>query len=320
MTYHELGFVNTRAMLGKAYEGKYAVGAYNFVCLEQLQAIVMACIESNAPFILQASANVKKYIHPRMVQHMAQACREVIQEAGCTIPMALHLDHGLSYEDCIESIHQGFSSVMIDGSALPYEENAALTAKVVAYAHQYDVTVEGELGVLSGIEEDSVHTSSCYTDPAQVVDFVQKTGVDSLAVAIGTSHGINKAIAGQHAPTLRLDILEEIARQLPGFPLVLHGASTLAPRYVDMVNTYGGKLDKALGIPEAQIAQACRLGICKVNIATDGWLTMTAVIRKMLAENPAVVDPRKYLALAREEMKQQYVRKNKVVFGSATKA
>jgi fructose-bisphosphate aldolase class II len=320
MTYYrELGFVNTSAMLREAYEGGYAVGAFNFVCLEQLQAIVMACIESQAPFILQASANVKKYTHPLMVRYMAQACREIIQEAGSSIPLALHLDHGLSYEDCVESIQQGFSSVMIDGSALPYEENIALTAKVVAYAHQYDVSAEGELGVLSGIEEGIIHASSRYTSPEQAVDFVERTGVDSLAVSVGTSHGINKT-SGASIPSLRLDILEEIARQLPGFPLVLHGASTIAPQYVEMINTYGGKLENVQGMPEDQIMQASRSAVCKVNIASDGWVAMTAVIRKALAENPEIVDPRKYLALAREEMKQQYIRKNTVVLGSAGKA
>lgn len=320
MTYHDLGFVNTNTIFSKAYLGKYAVGAFNFVCLEQLQAIVTACMETKAPCILQASANVRKYLHPIMVRHMAQACAEMIQATGNPIPLALHLDHGLSFEDCAESIEEGFSSVMIDGSALPYEENVALTKKVVDYAHQHDVSVEGELGVLSGTEEESAHATSHYTDPARVADFVEKTGVDSLAVSVGTAHSMYKVTVGQIEPVLRFDILEDVERKLPGFPLVLHGASTLSPEYVEMINTYGGKLENVQGMPEVQIRQASQSAVCKVNIASDGWLTMTAVIRKMLAENPAVIDPRGYLTEAKEAMKRQYIRKNKVVLGSAGRA
>ena len=320
--YKEFGFVNTKDMFKKAYNEKYAVPAFNFVCLEQMLAILDACIETNSPFILQASANVRKYIGAIMVQRMAQACVETINQNSLKIPMALNLDHGISFEECMSCVDWGFSSVMIDGSALPYEKNIELTAKVVEYAHNYDVSVEGELGILSGSEDGISSEENKYTDPLTVKDFVNKTGVDSLAISIGTSHGVVKFKAenGKDLPSLRFDILKKIEKDLPGFPIVLHGASAILPQYVSMINQYGGKLEEAQGIPEEQIKIAVKSAVCKINIASDGWIAATASIRKSLAENPAVIDPRKYLSAARNEMKNQYIRKIQNVFGSADKA
>ena len=285
-------------------------------------AILDACIETNSPFILQASVNVRKYIGAIMVQRMAQACVETINQKSLKIPMALNLDHGISFEDCVSCVDSGFSSVMIDGSALPYEKNIELTAKVVEYAHNYDVSVEGELGILSGSEDGLSSEENKYTDPLTVKDFVNKTGVDSLAISIGTSHGVVKFKAenGKDLPLLRFDILKKIEKDLPGFPIVLHGASAILPQYVSMINQYGGKLEEAQGIPEEQIKIAVKSAVCKINIASDGWIAATASIRKSLAENPAVIDPRKYLSAARNEMKNQYIRKIQNVFGSADKA
>ena len=310
--YKDFGFVNTKQLYKDAYDGGYAVAGFNFVTLEQLLAIVYACMETKAPFLLQGSANVRKLITPQMTQRMSQAAIEIMEAEGKVVPMALHLDHGLKYEDCVSCIDSGFSSVMIDGSALPYEENIELTAKVAEYAHKYDVTVEGELGILSGIEEDVVHTESRYTDPAQVEDFVKKTGVDSLAISIGTSHGVAKfkLEPGQTPPPLRFDILEEVQNKLPGFPIVLHGASSILTEYVEMFNKFGGKLQQAQGIPEDQIKKAVQMAVCKINIASDGWIAMTAATRKSLADNPTSIDPRKFLKAARAEMTKVYIRKN----------
>ena len=320
--YKEYGFVNTKDMFRKAYDGKYIVPAFNFVCLEQMLSIVEACMETNSPFILQASANVRNYIGPVMIQRMAQACVETMDLNGKKIPMALNLDHGLKYEDCKSCVDAGFSSVMIDGSALPYEKNIELTSRVVEYAHKYDVSVEGELGVLSGVEDDVVHKESHYTDPALAEDFVKRCGVDSLAISIGTSHGVVKIKVkkGEPLPALRFDILEEVERRLPYFPIVLHGASAILPKYVEMINRFGGKLEEAQGIPEEQVKQAVKMAVCKINIASDGWIAATAAIRKVLSENPAVIDPRKYLSAARTEMRSLYIRKIKDVFGSEGKA
>jgi fructose-bisphosphate aldolase, class II len=320
--YKEFGFVNTEVMLKKAYNEKYAIPAFNFVCLEQMLAILDACIETSSPFILQSSANVRKYIGEIMVQRMAQACVEIINQKGLKIPMALNLDHGISFEECASCVDSGFSSVMFDGSALPYEKNIELTSKVAGYAHNYNVSVEGELGILSGQEDGLISEENRYTDPAMVRDFITKTGVDSLAISIGTSHGVVKfkAQKGCDLPTLRFDILKKIEKDLPGFPIVLHGASAILPQYVTMINQYGGKLEEAQGIPEDQIITAIKSAVCKINIASDGWIAATAAIRKSLAENPAVIDPRKYLSAARNEMKNQYIRKIINVFGSAGKA
>lgn len=320
--YKEFGFINTKEMFKKAYEEKYAVPAFNFVCLEQMLAIVEACMETGSPVILQSSSNVRKYIGPIMVQRMAQACVEMIQQNGKSMPVALNLDHGLTFEDCKSCVDSGFSSVMIDGSALPYKKNIELTSRVVEYAYKHDVSVEGELGILSGVEDEVIHAESRYTDPALAEDFVKKTGVDSLAISIGTAHGVFKIKVkrGEPLPTLRFDILEEVEKRLPYFPIVLHGASAILPKYVEMINQYGGKLEEVQGIPEEQIIHAVKMAVCKINIASDGWIAATATVRKVLAENPTVIDPRKYLSAAREEMRSVYIRKIKNVFGCAGKA
>lgn len=320
--YKEFGFVNTKEMLKKAYNQKYAVPAFNFVCVEQMLAILEACMETRSPFILQSSAKVRKYIGPIMVQRMAQACVETMEQNGKRVPMALNLDHGLTFEYCKSCVDSGFSSVMIDGSALPYEKNIELTSRVVDYAHKYDVSVGGELGVLSGVEDEVSHSESRYTDPALAEDFVKRSGIDSLAVSVGTSHGLvkMKVKKGEPLPILRFDILEEVERRLPNFPIVLHGASAILPKYVEMINQFGGKLEGAQGIPEEQIIHAVKMAVCKINIASDGWIAATAMVRKVLAENPAIIDPRKYLYAAREEMRSQYLRKIKDVFGCGNKA
>jgi fructose-bisphosphate aldolase class II len=257
---------------------------------------------------------------------MAQGALEMIRASGSKLKFALHLDHGDTFELCKSCIETGFSSVMIDGSHHPYEKNIEETRKVVEHAHKSDVTVEGELGVLAGIEDDVIAAKSIYTQPDQVVDFVQKTGVDSLAISIGTSHGAYKFKAAQctrnaqgvlEPPPLRFDILEEIEQRIPGFPIVLHGASSVVLKYVDMINKYGGKMEDAVGIPEAQLRRAATSAVCKINIDSDGRLAMTAAIRKAFAENPKEFDPRKYLGPARDELKTLIIEKNKNVLGSA---
>jgi fructose-bisphosphate aldolase, class II len=319
-----MGFVSTREMFARAYAGGYAIPAFNFVCLEQMLAIIEACMETRSPFIMQCSANVRTYLGPAMARAMAQGCIETMKRAGAAIPMALHLDHGRSEEECTACVGGGFSSVMIDGSALPFAENVALTGRVVRYAHAHGVVVEGELGVLSGVEEagDAGHAASTFTDPKAVREFVKATGVDSLAISIGTSHGVVKIKVkkGDPIPPLRFDILDQIAKDLPGFPIVLHGASALPQRYVDMMNKYGGTLAEAQGIPEDQVVRAVKSAVCKVNIASDGWIAMTAAVRKALAEKPSSIDPRSYLSEGRREMKELYVGKITRVMGSAGKA
>jgi fructose-bisphosphate aldolase, class II len=320
--YVDKGFVNTKEMFRKAYAEHYAVPAFNFVCLEQMLAIVKACMETSSPFILQCSANVRRYLDPIMVQHMATAVVEIMEREGKRVPMALHLDHGLTFEDCRDCIVEGFSSVMIDGSALPFEENVRLTARVVEFAHPRSVTVEGELGVLAGVEDEASHEISHYTDPGLVQEFVRRTGVDSLAISIGTSHGIVKIKVpkGEPVPELRFDILNEVEAKIPGFPIVLHGASAILPEYVRMINEFGGCLEEAQGIPEEQVVQAVKSAVCKINVASDGWIAMTATSRRVLAENPGIIDPRKFLSAARDEMVKVYMRKTTQVMGSAGKA
>jgi len=324
--YKELGFVNTREMFKKAMEGKYAVGAYNFNNLEQLQAIINGCGQSKSPLIMQVSKGARDYANSTLLRNMGKGAVEMAREQGYTIPIALHLDHGDTFELCFSCIESGFSSVMIDGSSHPYEENIELTKKVVDYAHKYDVTVEGELGVLAGIEDDVVAAESVYTQPAEVVDFVNKTGVDSLAISIGTSHGAYKFKPEQCTrneegmlvpPPLRFDILEEIEKRIPGFPIVLHGASSVLPKYVDLINSNGGALEAAVGIPEGQLRKAAKSAVCKINIDSDGRLVLTAIIRKVFNEKPTEFDPRKYLGPAREELMKMITEKNKNVLGSA---
>ncbi|HRV04371.1 MAG TPA: class II fructose-1,6-bisphosphate aldolase [Candidatus Ratteibacteria bacterium] len=322
VSFKDLGLVNTREMFKKAMKEEYAVPAFNFNNMEQLQAIIMACVEVKSPVILQISKGARQYANQTMLRYMAQGAVEMAREMGSKIPIALHLDHGDSYDLCVSCIENGFSSVMIDGSHLPYDENVALTKKVVEYAHRYDVTVEGELGVLAGIEDNVSAESSHYTRPEEVQDFVSKTGVDSLAISIGTSHGAYKfkLKPGESVPPLRFDILEECERRIPGFPIVLHGASSVLPEYVEMINRYGGKIENAAGVPEEQLRRAAKSAVCKINIDSDGRLVLTAVIRKYLAEHPSEFDPRKYLGPAREELKNMYANKCKNVLGSAGKA
>jgi fructose-bisphosphate aldolase class II len=317
--YQDLGLSNTREMFKKAMAGGYAIPAYNFNNLEQLQAIIQGCIQSRSPVILQISKGARQYANQTLLRYMAEGAMKVVKESGVPIPVALHLDHGDTYELCVSCIESGFSSVMIDGSAHPYAENVALTRKVVEFAHKHDVTVEGELGVLAGIEDEVSHKSSNYTNPDDVEDFVKKTGVDSLAISIGTSHGAYKfkVKPGEQPPPLRFDILEEIERRIPGFPIVLHGASSVLPEYVAIINKYGGKMEGAVGVSEEQLRRAAKSAVCKVNIDSDGRLVVTAMIRKVFAENPKEFDPRKYLGPARDELTKLIVRKNKEVLGSA---
>ena len=297
VSYKELGFVNTKEMFAKAMKDGYAVPAYNFNNMEQLQAIITACAESGSPVILQVSKGARNYANATLLRWMGRGAIEMMKEMGKNVPVALHLDHGDSFELCKDCIDSGFSSVMIDGSSLPYEENIALTKKVVEYAHQHDVTVEGELGVLAGIEDEVSAEKHTYTDPAQVEDFVKRTGVDSLAISIGTSHGAYKfkVKPGESVPPLRFDILAEVEKRLPGFPIVLHGASSVDQKAVATINKYGGKLDNAVGVPEEQLRKAAKSAVCKINVDSDGRLVMTAAIRKVFAEKPAEFDPRKYL-------------------------
>jgi len=318
-SYKDLGLSNTREMFRRAMQGKYAIPAYNFNNMEQLQAIIQGCINSRSPVILQISKGARKYANQILLRYMAQGAMEIIKAAGVPVPVALHLDHGDSYELCVSCIESGFSSVMIDGSALPYGENVELTKKVVDFAHPRDVTVEGELGVLAGIEDHVSHEASHYTNPDDVEDFVKKTGVDSLAISIGTSHGAYKfkVKPGEKPPELRFDILEEVERRIPGFPIVLHGASSVLQEYVELINRYGGRMESAVGVPEDQLRKAAKSAVCKINIDTDGRLVLTAIIRKCFAEDPKNFDPRNYLGPAREELTKFIERKNKDVLGSA---
>ena len=304
--------VNTKEMFQKAYEGGYAIGAFNINNMEIIQGIVDACKELNSPAILQVSASARKYARPNYLLAMVKAA---VEETG--LPIALHLDHGPDFETCKDCIDGGFTSVMIDGSHLPYEENVAVTRKVVEYAHAHGVTVEGELGQLAGVEDD-VNVSAedaHYTQPEQVEDFVTRTGVDSLAIAIGTSHGAYKFKPGQK-PQLRFDILEEVSRRLPNFPIVLHGASSVLPEYVKMVNDFGGNMPDAIGIPEEMLRQAAASAVCKINIDSDLRLALTAGIRKHFAENPGHFDPRQYLGDGRKFINEVVKNKIETVLGS----
>jgi fructose-bisphosphate aldolase class II len=318
--YRELGLVNTREMFRKAMAGGYAIPAYNFNNLEQLQAIILGCAETNSPVIVQVSKGARSYANETMLRYMAMGAVQMAREMGSQIPICLHLDHGDSFELCKSCVDSGFSSVMIDGSHLPYEENVELCSRVVDYAHQYDVSVEGELGVLAGIEDEVSAEHSTYTRPEEVEDFVRRTGVDSLAISIGTSHGAYKFKAGQPVPPLRFDILDGCEQRIPGFPIVLHGASSVVPAYVDLINQYGGQLDGAVGIPEEQLRQAARSAVCKINIDSDGRLAVTAKIREYFAKDPKEFDPRKYLGAARSELVTLIKHKNESVLGSAGKA
>ncbi len=378
VSYKDLGLVNTREMFAKAIKGGYAVPAFNFNNMEQLQAIVMAAAETKSPVILQVSKGARNYANQTLLRYMAEGAVEYAKELGWAKPqIVLHLDHGDSFELCKSCVDMGFSSVMIDGSALPYDENVALTKRVVEYAHQHDVTVEGELGVLAGVEDEVASEVSHYTKPEEVVDFVTKTGVDSLAISIGTSHGAYKftpeqctvdpktgvshytkpeevvdfvtktgvdslaiSIGTSHGaykftpeqctvdpktgrlvpPPLAFDVLAAIEKELPGFPIVLHGSSSVPQEEVETINKYGGALKAAVGIPEEELRQAAKSAVCKINIDSDSRLAMTAAIREVFATKPAEFDPRKYLGPARDNMKKLYIHKIKEVLGSDGKA
>ncbi|MCD8313835.1 MAG: class II fructose-1,6-bisphosphate aldolase [Bacteroidales bacterium] len=331
VNYKEIGLVNTREMFAKAINGGYAIPAFNFNNMEQLQAIIQACAETKSPVILQVSKGARQYANQTLLRYMAEGAVEYAKELGWEHPqIVLHLDHGDSFELCKSCCDMGFSSVMIDGSALPYDENVAITKKVVDYAHQFDVTVEGELGVLAGVEDEVSHEHHTYTRPEEVVDFVTKTGCDSLAISIGTSHGAYKFKPEQCKvdpqtgrlvpPPLAFDVLEGVEKELPGFPIVLHGSSSVPQEEVDTINKYGGKLEAAVGIPEEQLRKAAKSAVCKINIDSDSRLAMTAAIRKVFAEKPAEFDPRKYLGPARDNMKKLYMHKILNVLGSDGKA
>jgi fructose-bisphosphate aldolase class II len=309
-----MAFVTSKEMLQKAYEGGYAVGAFNVNNMEIVQGITAAAQQENSPFILQVSAGARKYANHNYLIKLVEAA---MLETG--VDVCLHLDHGNSFELCKSCIDGGFTSVMIDGSHLPFEENIALTKQVVEYAHDHGVTVEGELGKLAGVEDDVKvsEDDALYTDPNEVEEFVNATGVDSLAIAIGTSHGAYK-FKGE--PRMRFDILEEVSRRLPNFPIVLHGASSVMPEYVEIINQYGGKMGGAKGCPEDLLRKAASMAVCKINIDTDLRLAMTASIRKHLVEHPDHFDPRQYLAPAREAIQEVVAHKMKYVLGSSGKA
>ena len=308
-----MSLVNTKEMLMKAYAGGYAVGAFNVNNMEMIQGIVSAAIEERAPLILQVSNGARKYANPIYLKALVESA---VKESN--LPIALHLDHGDTYELCVSAIDDGFTSVMIDASHHSFEENIRITRKVVEYAHPRNVTVEAELGRLAGIE-DGIYVSendSAFTDPSQVEEFVERTGVDSLAIAIGTSHGVYK-FKGE--PKLRFDILEEVARRVPNFPLVLHVASSVLSEYVDIIQNNGGDLVGAKGVPEEMLRKAAKMAVCKINIDSDLRMAFTAAIRKYLMENPSHFDPRQYLAPARESVKQLVKHKIRNVLGCNNK-
>ena len=319
-----MAIVTTKEMFKKAYEGGYAVGAFNINNMEIIQAITEAAAEEKSPVILQVSAGARKYAKHAYLMALAKAA---VEDTG--IDLALHLDHGADFEICKSCIDGGFSSVMIDGSHHSFEDNIALTKKVVEYAHAHGVVVEGELGVLAGVEDDVVAEHSSYTKPEEVEEFVTKTGVDSLAISIGTSHGAYKFTAKQCTrneqgilvpPPLRFDILAEIEKRLPGFPIVLHGASSVSQEHVKEINALGGNLPDAVGIPEEQLRRAASMAVCKINIDSDIRLALTAGIRRVLSDDPSVFDPRTYLTVARKEVKAMVKHKIVDVLGSNGKA
>jgi fructose-bisphosphate aldolase class II len=304
-------------MFKKAYNGGYAIGAFNVNNMEIIQGITEAAGELKSPVILQVSKGARAYANPTYLVKLVEAA--VIEHPE--IPIALHLDHGPSFEMCKACVDDGFTSVMYDGSSKPYEENVEEASRVVEYAHKYNVTVEAELGTLGGVEDEvSVEADKAmYTDPDQVQDFVTRTGVDSLAIAIGTSHGAYKFKPGQN-PKLRLDILKEVSDRLPGFPIVLHGASSVPQKFVELINQYGGNMPGAIGIPESELRKAAAMAVCKVNVDSDIRLAMTACIRQYFAEHPDHFDPRQYLGPAREAVKNMVAHKITDVMGCAGKA
>ena len=330
VSYKELGLVNTREMFAKAVEGGYAIPAFNFNNMEQMQAIIKSAVATKSPVILQVSKGARQYANATLLRYMAQGAVEYAKELGCEKPeIVLHLDHGDTFETCKSCIDAGFSSVMIDGSHLPYEENIALTKQVVEYAHQFDVTVEGELGVLAGVEDEVSSDHHTYTNPEEVIDFATRTGCDSLAISIGTSHGAYKFTPEQCTidpqtgrmvpPPLAFDVLKAVEEKLPGFPIVLHGSSSVPQDEVETINKFGGALKAAIGIPEEWLREAAKSAVCKINIDSDSRLAMTAAIRKVFVEKPAEFDPRKYLGPARDNMEKMYTHKIINVLGSDNK-
>lgn len=313
--YKDLGLKNTKEMFARANEKGYAVPAFNFNNMEQAKAIVEACAEMGSPVILQCSKGAMEYMGINYVAMLAKASVDYVKSVDSDIPVALHLDHGPSFEVAKFCIDNGFSSVMIDGSSLPFEKNIEEAKKVVEYAHGLDITVEAELGVLAGIEDEVEAEDHIYTNPDEVEEFVSKTGVDSLAIAIGTSHGAHKFKPGDD-PKLRLDILEECERRIPGFPIVLHGSSAVPAKYVKMIKEYGGTIKDAIGIPDSELRKATKSAVAKINVDTDGRLAFTSGLRKAMSENPGQFDLRKYLGPAKEEMKEYYKTKIVDVFGS----
>ena len=327
VNYKDLGLVNTREMFKRAVAGGYAIPAFNFNTMEQMQAIVQAAVETKSPVIMQVSKGARNYANATILRYMAEGAVAYAKELGCEHPeIVLHLDHGDSFELCKDCIDMGFSSVMYDGSSLPYEENIKISRQVVEYAHQHDVTVECELGVLAGVEDEVASEVSHYTKPEEVIDFATRTGCDSLAISIGTSHGAYKFKPEQCTrdpktgklvpPPLAFDVLHEIEKKLPGFPIVLHGSSSVPMEEVNTINQFGGHLEAAIGIPEEQLREASKSAVCKINIDSDSRLAMTAAIRKHLAEHPGDFDPRQYLKPARENMKKMYIHKIVDVLGS----
>lgn len=327
VNYKELGLVNTREMFKRAVKGGYAIPAFNFNNLEQLQAIITAASETKSPVILQVSKGARAYANPILLRYMAEGAVEYAKSLGCNHPeIVLHLDHGDSFELVKGCVDLGFSSVMIDGSSLPYEENIELTKKCVEYAHQFDVTVEAELGVLAGVEDEVSSEESHYTRPEEVIDFSTRTGCDSLAISIGTSHGAYKFKPEQCTrdpktgrlvpPPLAFDILHEIEEKLPGFPIVLHGSSSVPEEYVKIIDQYGGNLPNAVGIPEEQLREASKSAVCKINIDSDSRLAYTAGVRETLAQHPDYFDPRQYGKVARKYMTEMYAHKITDVLGS----
>ena len=327
VNYKELGLVNTREMFKRAVKGGYAIPAFNFNNLEQLQAIITAASETKSPVILQVSKGARAYANPILLRYMAEGAVEYAKSLGCNHPeIVLHLDHGDSFELVKGCVALGFSSVMIDGSSLPYEENIELTKKCVEYAHQFDVTVEAELGVLAGVEDEVSSEESHYTRPEEVIDFSTRTGCDSLAISIGTSHGAYKFKPEQCTrdpktgrlvpPPLAFDILHEIEEKLPGFPIVLHGSSSVPEEYVKIIDQYGGNLPNAVGIPEEQLREASKSAVCKINIDSDSRLAYTAGVRETLAQHPDYFDPRQYGKVARKYMTEMYSHKIIDVLGS----
>ena len=313
--YKDLGLSNTKEMFAKANKEGYAVPAFNFNNMEMALAIVEACAEMGSPVILQCSKGALNYMGADVVPLLAKAAVDRARNMGSDIPVALHLDHGPDIETVKTCIESGFSSVMIDGSHYDFAKNIEVSKEVVEYAHKFDVTVEAELGVLAGIEDDVKAESHTYTNPDEVEEFVNKTGVDSLAIAIGTSHGAHKFKPGED-PKLRLDILEEIERRIPGFPIVLHGSSAVPKQYTDMIKEFGGEVKDAIGIPNAELRKASKSAVAKINVDTDGRLAFTAAIRRVLGTTPKEFDPRKYLGAAKDEMKAYYKTKIVDVFGS----